>query len=107
GAKHTCAVLSDQTVRCWGDNSVHQLGHSPLAFATSPVAVPNVTGHLVMLGGDTSCNLRTSGVVECWGANNAGQLGSTPDDAGSATPVIVPGVVTGPTDGGLPPHPLA
>ena len=26
GFEHTCAVMTDSTVRCWGDNSYGQLG---------------------------------------------------------------------------------
>lgn len=36
GLYHTCALLADQTYRCWGSNSVGQLGDGTLVGRTSP-----------------------------------------------------------------------
>ena len=35
GQEHTCALLDDATVKCWGVNGSGQLGSAPVA---SPVA---------------------------------------------------------------------
>jgi hypothetical protein len=79
GGSHSCAVLSDGTVKCWGSNSSGQLGDGSLASSTSGVAVQNVTGAVqVSAGGSHSCAVLSDGTVKCWGSNSSGQLG---DDA--------------------------
>ena len=41
GRAHTCALLSNGTLRCWGSNSVGQLGlGSGVTEALSPTVVP-------------------------------------------------------------------
>lgn len=63
GGSHACA-LSDDTLRCWGDNG---LGQSAPAGRFDFVAV--------FAGAAHSCGLNRSGIASCWGANDAGQLG--------------------------------
>ena len=43
GHFHSCAVLADATVRCWGSNSFGQLGDGTGTDSTSPVAVSGIT----------------------------------------------------------------
>jgi alpha-tubulin suppressor-like RCC1 family protein len=77
GAMNTCAVRSDGTVVCWGDNSRVQCGaNAPANMAASPIAVPNITtAKAVAVGYDHVCALLTGGTVECWGDNDDGELG--------------------------------
>ena len=37
GVGHSCAVLSDRTVWCWGSNIVHELGDSTTTDSSVPV----------------------------------------------------------------------
>lgn len=96
GPSHTCAVLADSTVKCWGANWYGQLGVLTPWVTSSPVAVPGLTGvtHLA-LGEHSSCALLQSGEVSCWGRAGWGQLGDgvarADSDAVSATPVSVLG----------------
>jgi len=39
GNLHTCALLEDKTVVCWGDNNVGQLGDNTTTQRTDPVPV--------------------------------------------------------------------
>jgi len=77
GGHHTCAVLSDGTARCWGDNSSGQLGLGKAGgVEKKPVpitATTNVNG--LALGGAHSCARLKDGTVKCWGANTHGELG--------------------------------
>ena len=77
GSYHTCANLSDGTVRCWGDNSYGQLGVLwPPTSANYPVQ-PFVTGaNEVAAGGRHTCAQSSNGAVLCWGDNASGQLGN-------------------------------
>ena len=43
GGDFGCVVLDDSTVKCWGDNSSGQLGHSTLN-STIPLRVSGLTG---------------------------------------------------------------
>ena len=104
GYAHTCAVLKDGSVMCWGYDSNGQLGRgTPTAggFSTSaaPVALPaGTTATAVCAGYFYSCALSSDGTVMCWGANESGQLGSGVVTGGvvapsqSATPLAVTGV---------------
>jgi alpha-tubulin suppressor-like RCC1 family protein len=90
GTLHSCAVLVDTTVRCWGNNSAGQVGDGSLTtLVSSPAVVQGVVGARAVVGGDRhSCALMSDGSVACWGSNVAGQLG-TGTTAPSLTPVRV------------------
>ncbi len=76
GGFHSCAVLNDGTVRCWGNNEDGQLGDGTTEDALTPVAVSGLTGvSSVSLGTSSSCALTDGGAVFCWGSNVEGQLG--------------------------------
>ena len=78
GFDHTCALLRDTRVVCWGDNVFHELGNGNLSIteSTTPVVVPvpsNVTD--ITAGQTHTCVRTTLGTVTCWGNNQLGQLG--------------------------------
>jgi alpha-tubulin suppressor-like RCC1 family protein len=84
----TCALLSDHTVWCWGDNAYGELGTGSAVpgFSASPAEVPGLANIIQVAagpGGWTVCALLQEGSVRCWGVNNADQLGvDTSGDAG-------------------------
>ncbi len=91
---HTCAVLADGGVKCWGRNDNRQLGtDTPQEFHIDHSAVPvDVDGPLgnmtsVTTGDSHTCALSAEGAAICWGSNLSGQLGT--GSAGSLTPVDV------------------
>lgn len=81
GVEHSCAVQSDDTLACWGDNTAGQLGLDPgiTAQANAPVTVPGLTGVAgVAVGLAHTCIVTTANAVQCWGSNTKGQLGQAP-----------------------------
>jgi alpha-tubulin suppressor-like RCC1 family protein len=64
GASHSCAIKSDGTLACWGDNTYGQ--------STPPSGVFTQ----ISAGSYHTCGLKTDGTLACWGRNIEGQ--STP-----------------------------
>jgi len=77
GYSHTCALLMDRTVQCWGNNDYGQLGNGTTNHSTTPVSVSNLSGVTAIASGRYhACAVVSGGAVECWGANDYGQLGN-------------------------------
>jgi alpha-tubulin suppressor-like RCC1 family protein len=92
GLIHTCALLKNGTVRCWGGNGEGQLGRdlglNPFPY---PVEVSGLTHAIAISVGDRyACALLKDGKARCWGHNTSGQLGN-----GSTTNSTVPVDVVG------------
>lgn len=81
GDNHSCAVMSDTTVKCWGLGFHGALGNNDEVHQKSPVVVVKtggtpLTGAARVDGGrETTCALMTGGTVTCWGLNSSGQYG--------------------------------
>jgi alpha-tubulin suppressor-like RCC1 family protein len=90
-----CAVKTDGTVWCWGDNEAGQLGNGTHSYTGSPapVQVSGLTNAVsVAVTDEGACALLAGGTVWCWGANQAGQLGNGSMVAESDVPVQVSGL---------------
>ncbi|MEM0324784.1 MAG: DUF2341 domain-containing protein, partial [Candidatus Aenigmatarchaeota archaeon] len=77
GYAHTCALLSNGTIMCWGDNGFGQLGigytSGPIPYPQQVIGIDNAIA--ISSGGDNTCALLSNGSIMCWGLNYFGQLG--------------------------------
>ena len=88
GGGHSCAIMGDKSVWCWGQNTTGQLGNGSIADSTVPVQVTGLNPALDVAGGhDHTCAIDTGHQVWCWGANAFGQLGNGTTSVDSTTPV--------------------
>jgi alpha-tubulin suppressor-like RCC1 family protein len=73
--EHTCAVLRNGRLRCWGRNTSGELGYPGTEKAIGDDETPASAGDVplsedvqqVAVGLDFTCALLESGRVECWG----------------------------------------
>jgi alpha-tubulin suppressor-like RCC1 family protein len=79
GARHTCAIVAQGRVKCWGANDYGQLGIGEITSGSnSPVTVDlaaSVSAAAISAGGDNTCITTEGGSVYCWGRNDYGQAG--------------------------------
>ena len=86
GGNHTCAILDNDELKCWGDNGSGQLGlgdngnrgDAPNEMGDALPAVDLGMGRTVemlAIGGSHICALLDNDELKCWGSNSSGQLG--------------------------------
>lgn len=84
GGRHTCALLLDKTVLCWGSNGQGQAAADPSLFPSSVLSTPlrgadgiTTLGDVqqIALGDSHGCARLGDGSVACWGDNSFGQIG--------------------------------
>lgn len=90
GHQHSCAVLADTTVKCWGSGTNGQLGNGGNVVSTTPVTVTGMSGVTAIAAGTSYTCALASGSVSCWGLNASGQLGN-----GTTTTSLTPQTITG------------
>ncbi len=74
GVSHTCALLVDDSLSCWGGNQVGQLGDGTTVSRLVPQPVlTGVAG--VGAGAYHTCASLDNGTLRCWGRNADGRLG--------------------------------
>ena len=89
GGEHTCAVLDNGSVMCWGRDNYGQIGDGTSGgqrvSPTHTVGLPR-PAVAVEVGMDFSCALLDNGSVMCWGRGSGGRLGNG-GTSNSAQPV--------------------
>ena len=94
GGKWTCALTTDDNVKCWGRGGDGQLGNgrnsgelAPVGVHTSSEDANPLSGVVAISAGDLhTCVLTTGGNVKCWGKGDDGQFGNG-EFNDSSTPV--------------------
>lgn len=98
GASHTCALIADGTIKCWGSNQYGQLGTTAQkgVYVTSPDTVKVFDGKsdatkavAVAAGFYSTCAVAKTGRLFCWGAGSSGLLGLGNSDS-KTEPTAVP-----------------
>src|SRR3546814_10455118 len=83
---HTCALLDDGSVKCWGENNSGQLGYGdridrgdgPNEMGDNLPTVglgTDLTAVAITCGYGNTCALLDDGSGKCWGKCSNGQLG--------------------------------
>ena len=62
GSSHVCALRTNATVACWGNNSGGRTD------------APDGTFSAIAVGSEHACGVRTDATVACWGENASGQV---------------------------------
>ncbi len=86
GSLHSCALLDNSAVKCWGRNQYGQLGYGDTDSRGDGAgemgdALPAIdfgtgrTARAIAAGKYFTCALLDNFAVTCWGANTGGQLG--------------------------------
>jgi alpha-tubulin suppressor-like RCC1 family protein len=96
GEYHSCALVTNGTVWCWGNETYGQLGNAVLkqdGVSATPVQVMGLPTGLqvtsIAAGAEHNCVIMSNGSVWCWGDGNFGELGN--GTATSSSPVQVTG----------------
>ena len=102
GSSTSCAIASDTTLRCWGNNQDGELGRGSATFSANSTSAPvckdsvpgcsDISDQLtdvtdVALGETHGCAI-ASGELRCWGGNSWGMLAT-----GDYNPVYYAGAV--------------
>ncbi|MBL7543905.1 MAG: hypothetical protein JNL11_08815 [Bdellovibrionaceae bacterium] len=89
GSSHVCASLSNGTVRCWGSNSMSQLGDGGTTNSGTPIT-PSVSNVVEVAAGYlNTCVILSNSSVQCWGANGYSSLANGVAGGTTLTPSLI------------------
>ena len=105
GANHTCALLNDGNITCWGNDIYGQLGNGPgnddIDTPPTTITLPDgATATAITAGDYHTCALLNDGNITCWGNDRSGQLGNGATTGNIDTPpapITLPGNVQPPS----------
>ncbi len=93
GDDHTCAILRNGNMMCWGDGFLGELGNGTGQGNSTPTPLPNIKGAIHAAGGlEHTCAVLGNGVARCWGKGLQGQLGNSDTPLMSSLPMDVRGI---------------
>ena len=99
GQAHTCVMLANYTVRCWGANNAGQCAvASTIPNVITPPSADLISG-VASIGTGPAANhvcviMQATAGVRCWGKNNQGQAG-VPTSTASVFSVPTVDLITG------------
>jgi len=79
GGNHTCAILDDASLKCWGSNASGQLGLGNKNNSANPSAVnmgSGITAKAIVAGESHTCAILNNSAIKCWGEGEDGRLGT-------------------------------
>ena len=92
GEDHTCAILDNNDLKCWGYNEHGQLGVGGIITYFSAPSSTSIdlgagrTAVAVSAGWSHTCAILDNGEMKCWGGDANGQLGDGETSTGKSTP---------------------
>ena len=94
GEAHTCAILDDGSIYCWGNNGYGRLGNDDSNEGNSgtPVAVSMPTGRTatdIASMKDHTCAIMDDDSLYCWGNGMYGQIGDGTSTNSNLVPTMV------------------
>jgi alpha-tubulin suppressor-like RCC1 family protein len=93
GGRHTCALLEDGSVQCWGKNDRGQLGDGTTTDTIVPVLIHALPPAIeIRAGASHTCARLRNNTVACWGDNQRHQLANGTSEP-SARPLPLQGLV--------------
>jgi hypothetical protein len=101
GGAHTCAILDNGDVSCWGDGTNGKLGNGDTSDKTTPTITSSLgTGRTAVglsSGEEITCAILDNGAVSCWGYGSSGGLGNGGTPLMKITPTLTSSLGTGRT----------
>ena len=81
GESHFCAILDDDSIKCWGNGFNGKLGTGTTSHRSTPTSTSGsfATGRYAVAidaGYDHTCAILDNGQLTCWGSDSDGQLGN-------------------------------
>jgi alpha-tubulin suppressor-like RCC1 family protein len=96
GGYHSCAIVNNSTVWCWGDNQSAELGIGQATIA-SPQGISNANeagttqlgsaASIAVNAQDSYAVMSVTGILAAWGDDYYGQLGNEMDTMSGSTPI--------------------
>ena len=78
GGSHTCTILDDSSIKCWGENDQGQLGLGNTTDSLNASVVDmgsGITAKAIAAGESHTCVILNNSAIKCWGRANEGQMG--------------------------------
>jgi alpha-tubulin suppressor-like RCC1 family protein len=78
GSAHSCYILDNGSVKCWGKNNLGQLGLGTRTDSLNPSVVDmgsGITAKAIAAGESHTCAILNNSAIKCWGRANEGQMG--------------------------------
>ncbi|WP_158542786.1 RCC1 domain-containing protein [Lujinxingia litoralis] len=83
GGAHSCGILADQSLWCWGSNSAGQLGQGASGGSESQAQRVGGAWEEVSAGREHTCGIQVDGSLWCWGQQEYGRVGNGNAEYGS------------------------